>query len=143
MRKALTLVELMIAAALMTLIGAMVYLSFGNCIILNQFNRNRTIAITHAEYILEEIKNENFIGLEARIAADGEWDLATNAITALFDPNDDSVYIPLENEMIDTNGVDVSAGLDGSLLDVAITVSWTNRAGATRDIVLETLMAEP
>ena len=138
--KGITLVELLLAAAMLSLVCSMLFLLFVNCILLNEFNRNRTIAATHAQYILEDIKDSDFIGLEAAINA-GNWDLNTAAIEAQFDPGDASDFIPLENEAIDTAVTDI--GVAASLLDITVTVTWDSRGGEARTISLETLIAEP
>ena len=132
MNKALTLAELMVAAAVLTLICLMLYLLFANCIILNEFNRNRTRALTHAEYVLEEIKNQTFTGLEDRINVNNEWDWDA----AWIEKGGLSV---LETEAIDTS----ETGADPDLLDVVVSVSWLSRGGASQSISLETLIAEP
>jgi hypothetical protein len=143
LRKTLTLAELMIAAAVLMLTCSMVYLLFANCIILNQFNRERTIAISHAEYVLEEIKNESFTNLEDRINGvspfTAVWDWNTSDIATKFDPSSASDFVPLLNEAIDTGEI----GTNASLLDIQVTVSWDDRGGTNRSISLRTLTAEP
>lgn len=135
-RKGVTLAEMMIAACILLLMCAMMYLLFANCLILNQLNRERTIAMTHAEYVLEEIKNESFTNLESRINGvspwTAEWDWDATAIST-------EGLTPLNDETIDTNEV----GTDSDLLDIVVNVSWTNRRGVTQTVSLETLLAEP
>ena len=135
-KSGVTLAEMMIAASVLLLMCAMMYLLFANCIILNQLNRERTLAMTHAEYVLEEIKNESFTNLESRIngispwTAEWDWNTATIGTEGLS---------ALNNEAIDTNEV----GADPDLLDIVVNVSWTNRRGITQTVSLETLLAAP
>ncbi len=135
-RRGVTLAEMMIAACILLLMCSMMYLLFANCVMLNQLNRERTLAMTHAEYVLEEIKNESFTNLESRIngvspyTAGWDWNTATISSEGLA---------PLNDETIDTNEV----GTNPDLLDIVASVSWTNRRGTNQTISLETLMAEP
>jgi prepilin-type N-terminal cleavage/methylation domain-containing protein len=137
-KKGVTLVELLLAAAILSLASAVLFLLFGNCILLNEFNRNRSIALSHAQYVLEEIKNSNFTTLEADIN-DGDWDWNTNQLENIFDPGDNIEIIPLRSEVIDTNVNDI--GVAAPLLDVVATVTWQSRGGENRVITLETLIA--
>jgi len=135
-KPAVTLAEMMIAASVLLLVCAMMYLLFANCIILNQLNRERTLAMSHAEYVLEEIKNESFTNLEDRINGvspfSAEWDWSSTDIN-------NKGLSALNDEVIDTNEV----GSNPDLLDIVVNVSWTNRRGATQTMSLETLLAEP
>ena len=77
--------------------SVMVFLLFANCTILNEFNRNRTIAISHAQYIMEDIKDQDFSGLQVRINTDSEWDLDVSGIESIFDSSSTSDSIPLSS----------------------------------------------
>jgi len=136
MKSGVTLAEMMVAACILLLMCSMMYLLFANCVILNQLNRERSLAMTHAEYVLEEIKNENFTNLENRIngvspwTAEWDWDtteIGTEGLSAL------------NGEAIDTNEVGANPGL----LDIVVNVSWVNRRGTTQTVSVETLMAAP
>ncbi len=145
LKKAFSLPEVMIAASVLVLTCTMVYLLFANCIILNQFNRERTLAMSHAEYVLEEIKNADFYGdppttptLEDRININGEWNWNTAAIAAVFDPGSTLTLVPLPNEDIDTDEL----GADPDLLDIRVAVSWQDSRGANRSVSVQTLVAD-
>ena len=125
--RALTLAEVMIAAAVLILVCSMLYLLFVNCIILNQLNRERTIAMSHAEYIMEEIRNESFTGLHAKIMTSNFWDWDEADITA-------AELQALTGESINVTSDDSVA----DLLDVSVTVSWTNRRSETGQETLRT-----
>jgi Tfp pilus assembly protein PilE len=130
MQKGLTLIEVLIAAAVLIVSCSLVFLLFTNCIILNESNRNLTLAVSHAQYILEEIKNTNFSSIKTSIDG-GTWDwtiatLSGHELTALT------------NEEITTS----EAGTDPDLLNITVTVNWQDRGGRNRTITMQTLMAE-
>ena len=133
-RSSVTLVELMIAASVLAIAGVMLFLMFANCIILNEYNRERTLAVSHAQYVLEEMKNNDFTTLSANIGA-GTWDWDEAGVQA-------QGLASLDNEVVDAGVVDIGAA-GTPLLDVTVTVTWDDRRGAARNIVLETIIAEP
>ncbi|MDD5506606.1 MAG: prepilin-type N-terminal cleavage/methylation domain-containing protein, partial [Candidatus Omnitrophica bacterium] len=51
-----TLSELMIAAAILVLVLSALLVLYINCMILNEASRNLSIATSHAQYMMEEIK---------------------------------------------------------------------------------------
>jgi len=121
--KAFTLVELLLASAILALVISGLLLVFLSCIFLNEANRNLTAAITHAQFAMEEVKNTAFGSI-----ASESWDNATISAKGL---------LPLGNESISIN-------VTGSTtLDVNVTVSWQDRASRDRNISIETLITEP
>jgi Tfp pilus assembly protein PilW len=128
-----TLSELLLAAAILVFVLAGLLALFLNCMVLNEANRNLTVATTHAQYIMEEIKDAaetDFTQLESRIN-NGDWDL--NAIQIQAAPYNLTV---LSNESIDTN-VTVS----GNPLGVSVIVRWNDRGQRPRSAELATLIA--
>lgn len=132
--------ELLIAASILvfTLVGLLAL--FITCIFLNRSNRNFTIATTHAEQVLEEIKNLDFYSIVNNYnntwnsaAIPGKWpSLIANSL--------------LDNESIVISSAYVLPGT--SLLDIKVTVVWIDRrvtttTSNTRSIDLETLIARP
>lgn len=59
-----TLSELMIAAGILAFVFASLLLVFINCILLNELNRNFTLAYTAVQDKMEEIKNTDFDNLD-------------------------------------------------------------------------------
>lgn len=119
----------MAAAILIFALSGLLVL-FITCAFLNQTNRNLTTAITHAEYVMEEIKDTNFTNIQANIN-NGIWDWDSQGIT-------DEGLTAITGESID-------AAVSGTeLLDVTVTVSWMERGSpvGTRSVALETLIAE-
>jgi type II secretory pathway pseudopilin PulG len=121
--KAFTLVELLLAAAILALVISGLLLVFLNCIFLNEANRNSTTAISHAQFAMEEIKNTNFGSI-----ASATWGNSTIVSKGLN---------PLNNESI-------SIGVSGStVLNVNVTVNWKDRGTRDRNMSLVTLISEP
>lgn len=61
--KGFTLAELMIAAGILVVVFASLLAVFVNCILLNELNRNLTLAFSAAETRMEQIKNTAFANL--------------------------------------------------------------------------------
>lgn len=125
-----TLAELLLASGILafTLTGLLTL--FINCSLLNEANRNLAIAVSHASYIMEEIRGVGFTGLEARIN-NGDWDLNAQGIQTIYN------LTPLDNETIDA-----SPTQSGNPLGVSVRVDWFDRGQRSRNIVLNTLITD-
>ena len=138
--KGLTLAELLIAAAILAFVLSGLLLLFINCSLLNEANRNLTVAMTHAQLIMEEIRNQESAAVAGDLAAietqinNGVWDLDALAISSA--PYN---LAALKNEYIDT-AVTTSGG--SNPLGISITVTWTDRRSRNRQAILQTLMAD-
>lgn len=127
-QKGFTLPELLVAAAILAFALCALLVTFISCIFLNEANRNTVIATTHAEYVLEEIENTGFESIATGIAAGGwDWDSA--------DLSGEGLAV-LNNESVDTQ----SSGTNP--LTVTVTVSWNDRRGRVRSVVLQTLFTD-
>ena len=127
-----TLSELLLAAAILVFVLAGLLALFANCLILNDANRNLIVATSHAQYIMEEIKNAaepDFAQLES-----GDWDLDESQIQSA--PYN---LTALSNETIDTNVTQQDN--DPDLLIVSVIVQWNDRGQRPRSAQLETLIA--
>jgi hypothetical protein len=136
--KGLTLAELLLATAILAFALSGLLILFINCTFLNEGNRNLTVAMAHAEYIMEEIRSRESAGIAGDLAAveasinNGDWDLGAAAIEA--NPYN---LTALHNELINTN---VTQG--GDPLGVSLSVSWDDRRGRSRSVSLTTLMTD-
>jgi prepilin-type N-terminal cleavage/methylation domain-containing protein len=125
-QKGMTLPELLLAASILAFAIAGILLLFVNCSLLNESNRNLTIAASHAQFVMEDIKNSNFATLQADIDA-GNWNWTADIISA-------QNLTPLDNESIATQAT--GAGV----LDITVTVLWQDRNQRNRQFILETAL---
>ena len=130
--KAFTLPELLLAAAILAFAVSSILLAFISCMVLNEMNRNLTTATSHAQFVLEEIKDTNFNAVKGCTGNCTAWDWSSTSINS-------KGIEALPNESIDT-----TVSLIGStLLDVTVRVGWKDRGLRSRNVTLETLIAEP
>ena len=101
---------------------------FISCALLNEANRNRSVAMAHAQYIMEEIKHTDFGSIQNKIES-GDWDWDESEI---------------ENAgLVKIKGESVDVGVSGSdPLEVTATVAWNDRLGANKNITLESVFTE-
>ena len=101
---------------------------FISCALLNEANRNRSVAMAHAQYIMEEIKHTDFGSIQNKIES-GDWDWDESEI---------------ENAgLVKIKGESVDVGVSGSYpLEVTATVAWNDRLGANKNITLESVFTE-
>ena len=124
--KGFTLVELILTVAILAFAISGMLLLFTNCICLNEANRNLGIATSHAEFVMEDIRNSQFSTLKADIN-NGNWNWDTTAINA-------AGLTALNIESIAT----LATGTEP--LDITVTVTWQDRTQRNRSLVLETLL---
>ena len=122
-KEGFTLSEVLISAAILAFVFSALILLFINAGFLNEANRNKTVAVTHAQYALEEIKNTPFGNI-----VNATWNSATIVSKGL---------VPLNNESI--NIVVTGTGPK----DVLVTVNWRDRRLRNRSVSFETLITEP
>ena len=125
----MTLAELLIAAGILVFALCGLLVLFVSCSFMNEANRNLTLAVSHAQYIMEEIKDAYFSEIKIRID-DGDWDLsaadiATKGLSAL------------SNESIDT-----SYASDDNPLEITVDVQWQDRRQRQRQTELRTLITK-
>ncbi|MBU0634094.1 MAG: hypothetical protein KKB82_00160 [Candidatus Omnitrophica bacterium] len=125
--KAFTLSELMVSALILALILVSIVAVLTNINLLNETNRNLTIAVTHAEYLIEEIKNASFSGLESNIGS-GVWDFTSAQLSATYGLSG------LNNESVNT-----TVEQSGNPLEISVTVNWTDIGQRNRSVTLSLL----
>lgn len=126
-----TLSELLLAAAILVFALAGLLAFFLNCLILNEANRNLTIASTHAQYIMEQVKDTDFAQIEAKIN-NGDWDLNTSQIQSA----------PYNLAVLGSESIDTVVTQSGNPLGISVRVQWSERAGRSRSMQLDTLIAD-
>lgn len=135
----------MVTTAMLVISLAVLLVSLVQSSILNRIVSDRTLAITHAQYVLEAIRNaaasESYTAAHNGIR-DYRWDfdsaeLASQGLTAL------------SNETIETRHNHPVYGIPdpNNIANVTVTVNWDERrVGATTvpsNITLETLIGNP
>ncbi len=107
-----------LSAVLATFIGS---------VTLNAMSRDLSIATSHAQYILEDIRNTTFANVATNVTA-GNWTWNTAAVTS-------NGLTAMKSESISTT----SSGT--TLLDVTVTITWVDTPGRTRTKTLRTLIS--
>lgn len=122
-----SLVELLVSLTIIAFVLMTIMMVYAHCMRLNEAGRNMAIATSHAELILEDIRNTAFSQIETKIN-NGDWDLNSTQISALG-------LTVLNNETADT-------GCSGTNpLEVWITVNWFDTQQRARSQSLRTLIS--
>jgi type II secretory pathway pseudopilin PulG len=137
-KKSFTLVEVMVTVAILIVALSILLVSLVQIGILNKIINNRTIAITHAQYVLEDIKNavatESFSNITTGFS-NSRWDLTSTAITTRG-------LVPLNNETIVTSSINGT-----NYKNITVTTNWDERRGTAvsghSNITLETIITNP
>ncbi len=127
LRKAFTLPEILLAAMILGFCVSVILISYINSLNLNDSSRNLTIASSHAEFILEEIRNQPLDDVRRQIEA-GEWFFNERRIA-------EKMLQPLKNELI---------RVEGSVEDplkIKVTVTWKDKNSRERDYALKTIIS--
>lgn len=121
--------ELLLAAAVLALTLCGLLTLFTACAMLNDASRNLTTATAHARYILEDVRNAGWTGLEARIGGGGTngWDFTAAQLQAAY------TLVPLTNENVVT-----AVTQSGDPLGVSVTVNWNDRGNRPRSLTFNT-----
>lgn len=122
-----TLAELLIATSILSFALTQILILFMNCMASNEASRNLSTAVTHAEYVLEDVRNTDFSNVAASIA-NGSFNYAdAAAVTA-------AGLQALKSETITAQ----SSGTNP--LNVTVTVSWQDHGGRSRTRSLQTII---
>jgi len=120
--KGFTLIELLLALLIVAFAVTALLSLFISSIFLNMANRGLTIAMSHAQYVLEHTKNKNFFYIKNEI-----WNIDDISNVSL---------VPLDSESIVITVTD-----SGSYIkNINATVNWQDRGIINRSITLETLI---
>lgn len=121
-----SLPELLLTAAILGYVLAVMIMLFVKTGRLQEESRNLTVATSHAEFVLEGIKNVAFSNLVTQITA-GTWSWNTATVTS-------NGLNALTNESITTS----SSGANP--VQVSVTVSWSDASGRSRSKSLSTFI---
>jgi type II secretory pathway pseudopilin PulG len=112
-QKAVTLLELVISAAILILAAVALLSSFIGCLLLNESNSNLVIALNDAERNLEQIKALAY--------------------------NDISTYTAQQfNHLTNEDIVFSTSDINSRMKEVTVTVNWNERSNRQRQAVLST-----
>lgn len=126
-----SLPELLLSVLILMVVLSGLLLLFTNCIILNETSRDISIATSHAQYILEEVRDTPFADLDTEITVNGKWNWDTNEIIS-------EGLTPLRDEAIYT----YTSGASLDPLLVIASVVWKNRKGALQTQELYTQVTD-
>ena len=136
--KGLTLTELILAAAIMAFVLCGLLVLFINSSILNEANRNLATAVAHAQYIMEEIRNEDTL-------ADVKTMIDNQTFTSLQDLSEETITVCCYNPpWVDsaTSCLESCQDDGGDPLGIYLIVEWEDRRGRERDFELQTRMTD-
>lgn len=127
-KKAFSLLEVVFAVVILGVaISALIAVFFSSSVVTSN-SRQLTNALSHAQYVMEEIRAYNGQDLESKINS-GDWDWQGTDITARG-------LTSLPQEAIDTQ-----VSLLNDLYTINVTVTWQDRQGRGRQVNLTTLKA--
>jgi len=123
-KKGSSLVEVMIATAIIVTVfaGLLQVFIFSN--VLAEMSGNITLAINEAQSVIEEIRGHDFDSITTDYGSSGT-------------PGDD-----FNLTLLDGTGQIAVTTVNASLLRILVTVDWTERNGRTMSTSLETLVAK-
>ncbi|MFO8052977.1 MAG: hypothetical protein R6U54_03350 [Candidatus Omnitrophota bacterium] len=140
-KKSVTLAELMIAIAFIAVALASIMGLFIACSKLNSQSRNMTRAVTHLEYVLEQVKGESSLNNLKNKIDNGNWNWVVDDVTS-------QGLQSLSNENISVCCYDSGSDSclancpDQDFLDIFAQVQWKSREGRDISFSLRTLVTE-
>ncbi|MCK4520153.1 MAG: type II secretion system protein [Candidatus Omnitrophica bacterium] len=152
MKKGITLAEVLLGMVILTFALVAVLALFANCIISNESNRNLTIALSHVQLVMEEIRGEvedktTLLSLRDKIDEGVVWwwdeDYFPTGLQRL--PNETIVTCCHNHDPVSPAWCCPPSGScpDEDPLRIRVTSSWDDRGGRTRNISLESLITVP
>ena len=121
-----TLSELLVAAGIMAYALSVILTTFVSNYALNETSRNLTIAASHMNYVLEDIRNTTFSSVATNIT-NGDWNWDTSEIAS-------EGLSPLNNESITV------ASSGSTLLTITVTASWRDLQQRSQSKSIQTQM---
>lgn len=125
--KGFTLPEAILSTAMLAFVFTAILTVTTNCVVLGEASRNSSVAASHVQFILEDIKHTDFANISSNISA-GTWDWDSADLTS-------EGLTPLNNETITTTAT------GSNLLNIIVTVAWRDTQQRDRSMAIETLIS--
>jgi prepilin-type N-terminal cleavage/methylation domain-containing protein len=123
-RQGFTLPELLLTVLILSYSLSVILTTYVNSIALNDASRNLTTAVSHAEFVLEDIRNAAFSSTAANISS-GNWNWNSSTITT--------------KGLKALNSESITASSSGTNpLDITVTVFWNDMHSRSRSQTLQT-----
>lgn len=119
----------MLATAMLTAALAGILALYSTILVMNKTSGDEFAAMGHAQYVMEDIRNTDFVNITSRMYA-GDWAWGQTEIT-------NEGLVPLNNEQI----YSMVSGSDP--LDLDVMVTWMDGSGNARSLTLQTRIASP
>ncbi|MBI3602398.1 MAG: hypothetical protein HY209_05850 [Candidatus Omnitrophica bacterium] len=122
-----SLLEILLVAAILSYSLSVILTTFITSVGLDEASRNLTTATSHAQYVMESVKNTAFANIATSITS-GTWNWITATVTS--------------NGLAALNSESIATTYSGTNpLTVTVTVSWNDTHARSRTKVLQTLMS--
>lgn len=119
--------EMLLTAIILGYALSVVLAGYVNNVALDEASRNLSSAVSHAEFVLEDIRNTSFSSVAGNITS-GNWNWDTSTVTA--------------KGLTALNSESIAATSSGTNpLDITVTVSWNDLRGRSRSRVLKTTIS--
>jgi len=141
-KKGFTLSELLIAAAIFAFAMSGILLMFINCAFLDQANRNKSIAIIHAETAMEYIRSQTFSTIRNNLCTSVVSPLVPEPVTWSLGPATLNLS-GLTSESINAITTQTCCSrIPLDWLDVTVNVSWLDKGQRSRSLALGTSISK-
>lgn len=131
-REGYTLVEMLIAAAIMAIVLSGLLVASIQNMSLDQTSRNFTTVTSHAEAVLEEVRNDVFDNVAADITG-GKWNW-----------NADNDFTQRNMERLNGESITTTyATVNAVLLNVTVTASWNDARQRAQSAAFRTYVGAP
>ena len=126
-RSGFTMPEMLLTAAILGYALSVVLAGYANNVALDEASRNLSSAVSHAEFVMEDIRNASFGSVAGNITS-GNWNWDTSTVTA--------------QGLTALNSESIAATSSGTNpLDITVTVTWNDLNGRSRSRVLKTTIS--
>ena len=106
---------------------SVVLAGYANNVALDEASRNLSSAVSHAEFVLEDIRNTSFGSVAGNITS-GNWNWNTSTVTT--------------KGLTALNSESIAAASSGTNpLDITVTVTWNDVHGRSRSRVIKTTIS--